>query len=99
MASTIVAFDIKEPEFISQSSIQEESKKLMNLEDSARYKGVDVKHIEKSGNIAKELSLLSESVGLLILSNSNSSNWQNRKTTDFVSTNSPISVLVVPVED
>ena len=99
MASTIVAFDIKEPEFISQSSIHEGRTTLMNLEDSARYKGVDVKHIERSGNIAKELSILSESVGLLILNNTNSSNWQSRKTTDFVSTNSSISVLVVPVED
>jgi len=99
MGSSLVAFQIKEAEFLSSSTSSTNSQDLINLEDSARYKGVDVKHEEASGNVAKELATRTESVGLFILDISNYTNWQKRKTVEFISMNSNISILVVPSED
>ena len=99
MGSSLVAFQIKEAEFLSSSTSSTDSQDLINLEDSARYKGVDVKHEEASGNVAKELATRTESVGLFILDISNYTNWQKRKTVEFISMNSNISILVVPSED
>ncbi|RZP24691.1 MAG: TrkA family potassium uptake protein [Candidatus Actinomarinales bacterium] len=99
MGSSIVAFEIKEAEFLSSDTPSTNSQDLMNLEDSARYKGVEVKHEEAEGNVAKELANKAESVGLFILDTTGSSSWQKRKTTEFISINSNISILVVPSED
>ena len=98
MGATVLAFDVKEPEFFSQSSTSDLND-LVKFEDSARYKSVKVKHEAIIGNSAKELSKRSDSIGLYILNASRYSNWQSKKTTDYVALNSDVSVLVVPARD
>ena len=71
----------------------------MGSEMCIRDRGVDVKYEEASGNVAKELANRAESVGLFVLDISNHTNWQKRKTVEFISMNSNISILVVPSED
>ena len=99
IGATIVAHEVREPEFFSQASSSVGDEDLIKLEDAARYKGLEVKHEESFGNIAKGLALKSESVGLFVLSASSSSNWQKRKITEYVSINSNVSILVVPSKD
>ena len=98
MGASVLAFDVKEPEFFSQSSTSDVND-LVKFEDSARYKSVKVKHEAIIGNAAKELSERSDSIGLYILNASRYSNWQSKKTTDYVALNSDVSVLVVPARD
>ena len=85
--------------FFSQTGSSVDDQDYIKLEDAARYKGLEVKHEESYGNIAKGLADKSESVGLFVLSASSSSNWQKKKITEYVSINSNISVLVIPSKD
>ena len=97
--ATIIAHEVKEPEFFSQAGSSEDHQDFIKLEDTARYKGLEVKHEESHGNIAKGLVIKSESMGLFVLSASSSSNWQKKKITEYVSINSNISILVIPSKD
>tara|TARA_Y100000768_G_C23779648_1_gene587363 strand:- start:269 stop:820 length:552 start_codon:yes stop_codon:yes gene_type:complete len=96
LSADLVAVNVSQPKFLQPEDAAHITDSLEKMQDLALSYEVQLDFENHEGNEAKIFSGLSSNFDLSIIGNSKNQSWQNRKTSEFISSNSKSSVLYIP---
>ena len=97
LQANVFAVVIDQPKFISHENSESKKSIIQKLQDAALSNEVQIEVISEEGNEAKIFTSLTDKFDLSIIGHNQSTTWQLKKTTEYISHNSSSSVLYVPI--
>ena len=93
----VFAVVVDQPKFISHENKESKKSMIQKLQDAALSNEVQLEILSEEGNEAKIFTSLTDKFDLSVIGRNQSTTWQLKKTTEYISQNSSSSVLYIPI--
>ena len=88
---------VVQPKFLSHENTESKNSVIQKLQDAALSNEVQLEVLSDEGNEAKIFTSFTDKFDLSIIGHNQSTAWQLKKTTEFITQNSSSSVLYMPI--
>ena len=97
MNAKVYGVVVVQPKFLSHENTESKNSVIQKLQDAALSNEVQLEVLSDEGNEAKIFTSFTDKFDLSIIGHNQSTAWQLKKTTEFITQNSSSSVLYMPI--